>query len=76
MEHPGNFDERPTGDTGGRDFTERAFTVGLGGPVGSGKPTISLVVMVASSIDFDELDFSNDCSSHLISTLSCFCQYR
>lgn len=39
MEHPGKFDERPTGSIAmsNRDYEERAFTVGLGGPVGSGK---------------------------------------
>jgi len=44
MDHPGNFEERPTGDTGGRDFAERAFTVGLGGPVGSGKTALMLAL--------------------------------
>ena len=34
LEHPGNFEERPS--AGKRDYEERAFTVGLGGPVGSG----------------------------------------
>ena len=41
MEHPGKFDERPTGSNAitnpDRDYEERAFTVGLGGPVGSGE---------------------------------------
>ena len=40
MEHPGTFNERPTANTSSsdsnRDYSERAFTVGLGGPVGSG----------------------------------------
>ncbi|GMH47932.1 hypothetical protein TrVE_jg9867 [Triparma verrucosa] len=46
MEHPGNFDERDTKvkKVKGRDFKERAFTVGLGGPVGSGKTALMLAL--------------------------------
>ncbi len=41
MATPGEFDEReqPLHD---RDFTRRAFTVGVGGPVGSGKTALML----------------------------------
>jgi urease accessory protein len=42
MEHPGRF-----GDRGGplrRDFSARAFTVGVGGPVGSGKTALVLAL--------------------------------
>jgi len=43
MEHPGVFDERtlPTFD---RDFSRRAFTIGVGGPVGSGKTALLLAL--------------------------------
>ena len=34
LEHPGKYEERPTAEFTGRDLEERAFTVGLGGPVG------------------------------------------
>lgn len=45
MEHPGNFNERPTARTANnRDWQERAFTVGLGGPVGSGKTALMLAL--------------------------------
>jgi len=47
MEHPGKYNERPTANltsTNGRDWTERAFTVGLGGPVGSGKTALMLAL--------------------------------
>jgi len=46
MDHPGHFSERPTGsqNTTERDYTERAFTVGLGGPVGSGKTALMLAL--------------------------------
>ncbi len=40
--HPGRFAERePSRD---RDFAERAFTVGIGGPVGSGKTALLLAL--------------------------------
>jgi len=39
---PGVFDERPAART--RDFQERAFTVGIGGPVGSGKTALLLAL--------------------------------
>ncbi|MCC6234471.1 MAG: urease accessory protein UreG [Verrucomicrobiales bacterium] len=40
LEHPGHFHlrDRPLD----RDFTQRAFTVGVGGPVGSGKTALML----------------------------------
>jgi urease accessory protein len=40
LEHPGHFDDRDQPLT--RDFRERAFTVGVGGPVGSGKTALML----------------------------------
>ena len=43
MEHPGNFDERQLPATG-RDYSRRAFTVGVGGPVGSGKTALLLAL--------------------------------
>jgi urease accessory protein len=38
--HPGHFHDRPA--PLGRDFSQRAFTVGVGGPVGSGKTALML----------------------------------
>ncbi len=38
-DHPGLFDERDTANPK-RDFSQRAFTVGIGGPVGSGKTAL------------------------------------
>jgi urease accessory protein len=43
MEHPGWFHQRP-GIRGDRDFARRAFTVGIGGPVGSGKTALVLAL--------------------------------
>jgi len=42
MEHPGRFIEREPMLSGKRDWKERAFTVGIGGPVGSGKTALVL----------------------------------
>src|SRR6266850_5419707 len=39
-DHPGHFHERELPVD--RDFTQRAFTVGVGGPVGSGKTALML----------------------------------
>jgi urease accessory protein len=41
MEHPGRFAERSR-TLSHRDFSQRAFTVGVGGPVGSGKTALML----------------------------------
>ena len=40
LDHPGHFQEREQPLT--RDFNQRAFTVGVGGPVGSGKTALML----------------------------------
>jgi len=40
LEHPGHFHERPLPCE--REFNQRAFTVGVGGPVGSGKTALML----------------------------------
>ena len=40
MEHPGHFHERDLPHS--RDLSQRAFTVGVGGPVGSGKTALML----------------------------------
>jgi urease accessory protein len=42
MEHPGHFGERDNPLR--RDFSARAFTVGIGGPVGSGKTALLLAL--------------------------------
>lgn len=44
-EHPGHFHEREPQRA--RDFAERAFTVGIGGPVGSGKTALVLALCKA-----------------------------
>ena len=45
LDSPGDFNKRETGLPAhwrGRDWRRRAFTVGIGGPVGSGKTALTL----------------------------------
>ncbi|GAB7363748.1 hypothetical protein MBLNU230_g4316t1 [Neophaeotheca triangularis] len=44
---PGSFTLREKPVVEGRDFHERAFTVGIGGPVGSGKTALMLELCIA-----------------------------
>ena len=46
MDHPGVFAERPA-SVPDRDYSRRAFTVGVGGPVGSGKTALMLKLCLA-----------------------------
>jgi urease accessory protein len=43
LDGPGDFNERELPDSG-RDYESRAFTVGIGGPVGSGKTALVLTL--------------------------------
>ena len=45
LDHPGQFHERQ--QPLDRDFSQRAFTVGIGGPVGSGKTALMLQLCLA-----------------------------
>lgn len=42
MDHPGKFNDRELPNYENRNWDERAFTVGIGGPVGSGKTALLL----------------------------------
>ncbi|KAI9244694.1 urease accessory protein UreG [Phascolomyces articulosus] len=44
LDHPGLYDERPKAIYNNRDWSERSFTVGIGGPVGSGKTALMLAL--------------------------------
>lgn len=44
LDHPGHFHKRPRISATRSDYGERAFTVGLGGPVGSGKTALMLAL--------------------------------
>src|SRR5260370_41960431 len=42
LDHPGRFDDRTAPLA--RDFSQRAFTVGVGGPAGTGKTALMLAL--------------------------------
>ncbi|KAJ1920318.1 hypothetical protein H4219_001431 [Mycoemilia scoparia] len=44
LDHPGRYGEREPTKYSDRDWAERAFTVGIGGPVGSGKTALMLAL--------------------------------
>ncbi|KAG8955944.1 hypothetical protein FRC04_006392 [Tulasnella sp. 424] len=44
LEHAGKFAERDMPDYSGRNWEERGFTIGIGGPVGSGKTALTLAL--------------------------------
>jgi len=44
LEHAGKFGERDLPDYTHRNFKERGFTIGIGGPVGSGKTALTLAL--------------------------------
>ncbi|KAI9839493.1 MAG: hypothetical protein M1819_002118 [Sarea resinae] len=47
LDGPGSFTAREMPIIAGRDWRERAFTVGIGGPVGSGKTALMLALCLA-----------------------------
>ncbi len=55
---PGDFDQRER--AGSRDFTRRAFTVGVGGPVGSGKTALVLALCRALRASMSLAVVTND----------------
>lgn len=60
LEHPGKFTERDLPDFSHRDFTERAFTVGIGGPVGSGKTALMLALCKRLRSEYSLVAVTND----------------
>ncbi|GJJ15698.1 hypothetical protein Clacol_009976 [Clathrus columnatus] len=44
LEHAGKYAERDLPDYSHRNFVERGFTIGIGGPVGSGKTALTLAL--------------------------------
>jgi urease accessory protein len=59
FEHAGHFDERDPIHSG-RDFSLRAFTVGIGGPVGSGKTALMLALCRELKDTFSIAAVTND----------------
>ncbi|KAJ7808865.1 P-loop containing nucleoside triphosphate hydrolase protein [Mycena olivaceomarginata] len=47
LDHAGKFSERDLPDYSSRNFQERGFTIGIGGPVGSGKTALALALCKA-----------------------------
>ena len=58
MDHPGHYHERDMPLH--RDFTERAFTVGIGGPVGSGKTALMLQLCTRMREKYNVAAVTND----------------
>ncbi|TIA87493.1 hypothetical protein E3P99_03151 [Wallemia hederae] len=60
LDHPGKFTERDMPDFSDRDWSERAFTVGIGGPVGSGKTALMLALCKRLRDEFSIGALTND----------------
>ncbi|RXK41679.1 urease accessory protein UreG [Tremella mesenterica] len=60
LEHAGKFSERDMPDYSGRDWKERAFTIGIGGPVGSGKTALLLALCKGLREDYNIAAVTND----------------
>ena len=58
LDHPGHFHERDKPLH--RDFHQRAFTVGVGGPVGSGKTALMLQLCLRLQTRFNMAAVTND----------------
>jgi len=58
LDHPGHFHERDTPLA--RDFSRRAFTVGIGGPVGSGKTALMLQLCLKMRDQWNIAAVTND----------------
>lgn len=60
LEHAGKFAERDLPDYSNRDFKERGFTIGIGGPVGSGKTALTLALCRALRDKYNIAVTTND----------------
>ncbi|KAK9709056.1 hypothetical protein K7432_009298 [Basidiobolus ranarum] len=60
MDSPGNFHEREAPVFNRRDWSERGFTVGIGGPVGSGKTALMLSLCRALRENYNIACVTND----------------
>jgi urease accessory protein len=58
LDHPGRYSERD--HPLARDFSGRAFTIGIGGPVGSGKTALMLQLCLAMRARFNLAAVTND----------------
>ncbi|EGN98122.1 hypothetical protein SERLA73DRAFT_182989 [Serpula lacrymans var. lacrymans S7.3] len=60
LDHPGKFAERDLPDYSQRNFVERGFTIGIGGPVGSGKTALTLALCKRLRGEYNIATVTND----------------
>ncbi|KAF8909013.1 CobW/HypB/UreG, nucleotide-binding domain-containing protein [Gymnopilus junonius] len=60
LEHAGKYSERDLPDYSSRNFEERGFTVGIGGPVGSGKTALTLALCQKLRKEYNIATVTND----------------
>ncbi|KIP03741.1 hypothetical protein PHLGIDRAFT_31660 [Phlebiopsis gigantea 11061_1 CR5-6] len=60
LDNPGKYSERDLPDYSGRNFEERGFTVGIGGPVGSGKTALTLALCQRLRKEYNIATVTND----------------
>ncbi|KAF8133398.1 urease accessory protein UreG [Boletus edulis] len=60
LDHAGKFAERDLPDYTSRNFQERGFTVGIGGPVGSGKTALTLALCKRLREEYNIATVTND----------------
>ncbi|KAI0657381.1 P-loop containing nucleoside triphosphate hydrolase protein [Cubamyces menziesii] len=60
LDHPGKFAERDMPNYSSRNFEERGFTVGIGGPVGSGKTALTLALCQKLRKEYNIATVTND----------------
>lgn len=60
LDHPGKYAERDMPDYSGRNWEERGFTVGIGGPVGSGKTALTLALCQRLRKEYNIATVTND----------------
>ncbi|KAF6757560.1 CobW/HypB/UreG, nucleotide-binding domain-containing protein [Ephemerocybe angulata] len=60
LDHPGKYAERDLPDYSSRNFEERGFTIGIGGPVGSGKTALTLALCQKLRKEYNIATVTND----------------
>jgi len=60
LDNAGKFSERDLPDYSGRKFEERGFTIGIGGPVGSGKTALTLALCQRLRSEYNIATVTND----------------
>ncbi|KAJ7695719.1 CobW/HypB/UreG, nucleotide-binding domain-containing protein [Mycena rosella] len=60
LDHAGKFSDRDLPEYSARNFEERGFTIGIGGPVGSGKTALALALCKALRKEYNLAAVTND----------------